>query len=78
MDVSIAIFTNLPIMIMIFLVMAYLNFGALLIVLFICLLYFLDFVYYFRKNEIKVDQALYEKAFCQFLYDGENCWFLRA
>lgn len=63
MDVSIAIFTNLPIMIMIFLVMAYLNFGALLIVLFICLLYFLDFVYYFRKNEIKVDQALYEKAF---------------
>lgn len=62
-DVSIAIFTNLPIMIMIFLVMAYLNFGALLIVLFICLLYFLDFVYYFRKNEIKVDQALYEKAF---------------
>ena len=62
MDVSIAIFTNLPIMIMIFLVMAYLNFGALLIVLFICLLYFLDFVYYFRKNEIKVDQALYEKA----------------
>ena len=63
MDVSIAIFTNLPIMIMIFLVMAYLNFGALLIVLFICLLYFLDFIYYFRKNEIKVDQALYEKAF---------------
>lgn len=63
MDVSIAIFTNLPIMIMLFLVMAYLNFGALLIVLFICLLYFLDFVYYFRKNEIKVDQALYEKAF---------------
>ena len=63
MDVSIAIFTNLPIMIMIFLVMTYLNFGALLIVLFICLLYFLDFVYYFRKNEIKVDQALYEKAF---------------
>ena len=63
MDVSIAIFTNLPIMIMIFLVMAYLNFGALLIVLFICLLYFLDFVYYFRKNEIKVDQAFYEKAF---------------
>lgn len=63
MDVSIAVFTNLPIMIMIFLVMAYLNFGALLLVLFICLLYFLDFVYYFRKNEIKVDQALYEKAF---------------
>lgn len=63
MDVSIAIFTNLPIMIMLFLVMAYLNFGALLIVLFICLLYFLDFIYYFRKNEIKVDQALYEKAF---------------
>ena len=63
MDVSIAIFTNLPIMIMIFLVMAYLNFGALLIVLFICLLYFLDFIYYFRKNEIKVDQVLYEKAF---------------
>ena len=63
MDVSIAVFTNLPIMIMIFLVMAYLNFGALLIVLFICLLYFLDFIYYFRKNEIKVDQALYEKAF---------------
>ena len=63
MDVSIAIFTNLPIMIMLFLVMAYLNFGALLIVLFICLLYFLDFIYYFRKNEIKVDQVLYEKAF---------------
>ena len=61
-SISIAIFTNLPIMILSFIVIVGINVGVFWIVLFICLFYTLDFIYYSRKNEVNVDQILYEKA----------------